>query len=226
MWASGKGSRLSTGGGLGKRGLFTDSDESILDATRPVILNGIEELVTRPDLLDRSLLIRLPTISDKERKAESSLQAEFAEKHPKILGALLDKAVVGLKNLPNVILSEMPRMADFARWVVACEGEAFLLAYKSNRTEGHALAVDASAVAAAIVRLVETGGTYDGTVGGLLKRLNEDTTPKPRDWPDSARGLSGALTRITPNLEAQGLVVALGERTSKGKPVTIKQVAA
>ena len=45
--------RLATGGGFAVRQLYTDQDEVIFDAPRPVILNGIEDIVTRPDLADR-----------------------------------------------------------------------------------------------------------------------------------------------------------------------------
>jgi len=33
-----------------------DGDEAIIAATRPIILNGIEDMIVRPDLADRSLV--------------------------------------------------------------------------------------------------------------------------------------------------------------------------
>ena len=42
------------------RELYTDQDETILDVQRPVMLNGIEEIVTRNDLLDRSIIVTFP----------------------------------------------------------------------------------------------------------------------------------------------------------------------
>ena len=38
--------RLSTGGGFSTRALYTDGEEMIFEAKRPIILNGIEELAT------------------------------------------------------------------------------------------------------------------------------------------------------------------------------------
>jgi hypothetical protein len=55
--------RLSTGGGFSTRVLYTDAEEIILNAQRPVVLTGIEDLATRGDLLDRSLVIYMPRIS-------------------------------------------------------------------------------------------------------------------------------------------------------------------
>src|ERR1022692_2638101 len=49
-WISDTLCRLATGGGFAVRQLYTDQDELLFDATRPVILNGIEDIVTRPDL--------------------------------------------------------------------------------------------------------------------------------------------------------------------------------
>ena len=43
-WLSDAFCRLASGGGLGKRQLFTDGDEYVLRAQRPVILNGIVEV--------------------------------------------------------------------------------------------------------------------------------------------------------------------------------------
>jgi hypothetical protein len=48
-WISDTLCRLSTGGGFSVRQLYTDSDEVLFDATRPQTLNGIEDVVNRPD---------------------------------------------------------------------------------------------------------------------------------------------------------------------------------
>lgn len=50
-WLSDALCRLSTGGGFSTRQLYTDNEEAIFDAQRPVIMTGIEELATRSDLL-------------------------------------------------------------------------------------------------------------------------------------------------------------------------------
>jgi hypothetical protein len=45
-WLSDAMCRLSTGGGFSARELYTDSDEVLFDATRPLILNGIADVAT------------------------------------------------------------------------------------------------------------------------------------------------------------------------------------
>jgi hypothetical protein len=52
--------RLATGGGYAIRRLYTDADEALFEAQRPVLLTGIEELPLRGDLIDRALMLTLP----------------------------------------------------------------------------------------------------------------------------------------------------------------------
>ena len=67
--------RLATGGGFATRALYSDREETVFDVQRPVILTGIEELATRADLLDRSLVIELPRLQQDRRMAESAFWA-------------------------------------------------------------------------------------------------------------------------------------------------------
>jgi hypothetical protein len=115
-WISDTLCRLATGGGFAVRQLYTDQDEVLFDAARPVILNGIEDIVTRPDLADRALLLTLAPIPEERRRPEAELWAAFEIERPRILGVLLDAVVEGLKRLPETHLPKLPRMADFALW--------------------------------------------------------------------------------------------------------------
>ena len=94
----------ATGGGFAVRQLYTDQDEVLFNATRAVILNGIEDIVTRPDLADRSIFLTLEAISEERRRPEAELWAAFEADRPKILGVLLDAVVQGLKMLPDTKL--------------------------------------------------------------------------------------------------------------------------
>ena len=114
--------RLATGGGFGGRELYSDHDEAIFDATRPLVFNAIPDLgAARPDFLDRALIVEFLDMKPEMRRDEAQFWREFEEARPRILGALLDAAAAGLRNLPNVTLDQLPRMADFAIWVSACE---------------------------------------------------------------------------------------------------------
>ena len=120
-WISDTLCRLATGGGFAVRQLYTDQDEVLFDAARPVILNGIEDIVTRPNLADRAVFLTLEPIPEERRRPEAELWAAFEAERPRILGVLLDAVVEGLKRLPETHLPKLPRMAGFALWATACE---------------------------------------------------------------------------------------------------------
>ena len=96
--------------------------EAIFDATRPMVFNAIPDLgAARPDFLDRAVIVEFLDLKPEMRRDEAQFWREFEQARPRILGALLDAATAGLRNLPNVRLDQLPRMADFAIWVNACE---------------------------------------------------------------------------------------------------------
>ena len=100
-WLSDTLCRLTSGGAFSTRRLFTDQDEMLFAAARPIILNGIEEVITRPDLADRAILLMLAPIAERQRRPETALWREFELARPRILGALLDAAAHGLQVLPR-----------------------------------------------------------------------------------------------------------------------------
>jgi putative DNA primase/helicase len=217
-WLSDAMCSLATGGGIAKRQLYTDGDEFIIDARRPILLNGIEDVATRPDLMDRSIMVHLPTIPDVNRRDEKEIYSAFEQARPHILGALLTAVSTGLRNLPDVRLNCLPRTADFAKWVTACEPAlpwppgSFTAAYMANRATGNIAATDASPVATAIRELAQryTEHPWQGSYKDLLLALEgiaDEKAIKSKGWPSSARGLSGAIERCRPNLRAIGITI-------------------
>jgi hypothetical protein len=89
-WISDTLCRLAFGGGFAVRQLYTDQDEVLFDASRPVILNGIEDIVTRPDLADRAIFLTLEPIPENRRRPEKELWAALDMARPQLLGVLLD----------------------------------------------------------------------------------------------------------------------------------------
>jgi hypothetical protein len=234
-WLSDALCRLATGGGFATRELYTDSEETLFDAQRPVTINGIEELATRGDLLDRALILYLPALSEEKRQAESKLWAEFEEARPAILGSLLDVVSSALRNLPNVTLKKKPRMADFAVWTTAAAeqlgwpADAFLNAYEQNRSSANALALEASAIADAVQALAKERG-FEGTATELLKALTVYADPSAmsqKAWPANGQVLSNKLRRIAPNLRSCGVEVSFSRDPNAGRrrSITISRSA-
>ena len=223
---------LATGGGFGTRELYSDDEEKLFDAMRPVIINGIDDLATRPDLLDRSINITLEQISEENRRDEDELWSGFYQARPRILGGLLDAVAAGLANLPTVKLDRTPRMADFARLAFAASprlgwtGNDFLDAYCGNRASANDLAIESSPVGPAILGLMHSRDDWQGTAKELLTELedhhSDEKTIRRRDWPKSPKSMANALRRISPNLRASDVNVVFCPPQGKNNRRTIR----
>jgi hypothetical protein len=229
-WISDTLCRLATGGGFAVRQLYTDQDETLFDAQRPIILNGIEDVVTRPDLAERSLFLNLEAISQEQRRSELELWTKFESERPLILGALLDAVVEGLRRLPETHLPQLPRMANFALWATACETAlwttgTFLAAYFGNLDEAVEGVIDADPVAAAVRALMTPRTVWTGTASDLLGALAEvvgERVAKSKTWPDSPRALSGRLRRAAAFLRKTGIEVAFIKSNDRRRSRTIE----
>ena len=168
--------RLSTGGGHGERELYTNREESTFEGRRPVCLNGIEDVATRPDLVDRALMLLLEAIGPDHRRDEKDIDKEFAAAAPEIFGALLDGLSAGLLNLADVAISDMPRMADFCLWAEACTcaywpAGTFMQAYRQNIAAANEIVIEASPVGDTVRRFMATRVRWEGTASELLLEL-------------------------------------------------------
>ncbi len=115
-WQSDALCRLATGGGFAARSLFTDDREMIINAERPMILNGIDNFVRRGDLMDRSIFLQLRVISPARRLGRMAFWAEFRREHSQFLGALYSAVSGGIRHWPEVRLPKLSRMADLDLW--------------------------------------------------------------------------------------------------------------
>jgi len=221
---------LATGGGFAARTLYTNSEETIIEVKRPVIINSIPVVVTAQDLTDRVINIELKQIDYRE---ESEINAAWEDAKPRIFGALLDLLVKTLAQLPEVKLTKPPRMADFTRL-----GEAMMQAqghdpgtfdtlFRANRQESVARAMESSPVAVAVRELVDAHQGQSPTIFyGTMKKLLDTLTEHRHDadgWPRSPRGLGDVLKRQSPALAAIGINVEFGGKTREGFTVTIKK---
>jgi 5S rRNA maturation endonuclease (ribonuclease M5) len=177
--------RISTGGTFGTRELFTNKNESLITAKAPVILNGITDFVVRGDLNSRTLTVGL---SCRKRKPAKKLASEFEEQRAALLGAMLDIVVAGLKRLPEIDDDnlDLPRLADVAVWLIACEdaigltsGAALSLINENQRQELLAASAE-HPVVLAVEKLLQDEMSWHGTASELLGKLvfaNEKSKP-------------------------------------------------
>jgi hypothetical protein len=202
---------ISNGGGDSTRRLHTTEDEAVWDTKRPIVMNGINQLVTRPDLADRTVCIELQKV---KYVTEIELKAAWVLDYPKIMGALYALLSGTLRGLPAVQLDTLPRMGDFAKLGIAMVRAMgldadFVAALNRNRDEVVRRGVDSSPVALALVARVRAKGAFEGSTGELMKIL-EDFKPDHFDkntWPKSPRGLGEMLRRLAPALLVYGVSV-------------------
>lgn len=228
--------RIATGAAMRTRELYSNDGERIFKVSRPVILNGIGELSSRPDLVERSVMLNLPHIPASGRQTEADVWRRFGELHPRLLGALLDAVSVALRNHAVVATPDggWPRMADFSRWVVAAEpglpwtAGRFLNCYRSNQDEGSAAAVENSAIGPAVLTLVERSqGRWEGGIGelhGVLHGGSNDLLRSRHDWPKTPAGLSSMLKRVAPGLRKIGVEVTFLTRSKSGQRIVLSRV--
>ncbi|MFL5279985.1 MAG: hypothetical protein ACJ8AW_03065, partial [Rhodopila sp.] len=216
--------RLSTGGGLATRTLYSDDEETVFDNCRPIILTAIAEVVTRPDLADRFISLILPARESANRRPDAAIEEDFQAAWPFILGALLTAASAGLRRLPDMPVPEdLPRMAGFAQWVTACEPGlgwepgTFLRAYHENIKAVANTVMEADPIAFAIVKWAagfpKDQPSWTGTAEEALAKINAvagHAAQSSKNWPRSARGLVNRLRTLAPFLTRFGVAAASG----------------
>ncbi|HEY4808727.1 MAG TPA: hypothetical protein VIH81_13440 [Roseiarcus sp.] len=229
IWLSDALCRIASGSGYGTRQLYSDDEEVLFDGARPIILNGIEDIVERPDLAERSLFSTCAPIADENRLSEDEVWEAFAATHASVMGGLLDAVSTGLRNEAEIRPPKLPRMADFAQWAIACEPALgkdgdFLRAYHANIEAAVENVIEANPVSLAARRHMEGRPSWEGSASDLLKAMNDaadERTLKSEGWPKTPRALSNRLRRAASFLRKAGVDVRF-ERDPGGRERTRK----
>ena len=229
-WLSDSFCRLAVGGGYATRSLYTDDQVTYLHAQRPLILNGIDDFVTRGDLIDRSVILHLLPVQPSDRRTERELWSSFQFDYSKILGSVLDTVAAAMRILPSVELDEVPRMADFAYWgeavgrALGWPEQSFRSAYARNRRIATDNSIDDSAVADALFGSVPSSLKWSGAIGELHRQLTViagKQVASSRRWPKNVAQFSSELRRLSPQLRVRGLSIAFS-RSRDERLITLK----
>ncbi len=231
-WLSDAFCRLASGGAFAVRKLYTNDEEMLFQVARPILLNGIEAIISRPDLADRAIFLQLPCVAEENRRSEAQLWRDFEQARPGIVGALLDAASYGLRTLPSTRLSRLPRMADFAMWACACEGAlwprgTFMRAFRENQRSAIQDVIDADPLAACVRHMMAGGRSWTGTASDLLRAAEGFTQDLPAmGRPKTARALAGRLRRSQAFLRTIGIQIAFSREGHTGnRTITIRTTA-
>lgn len=225
-----------TGSGFVKRELYTDDEDVIYRFKRCIGINGINLVSTRPDLLDRSLLLELDRIEDEQRKTDQEIMDDFEQDLPLILGGIFDVLVKTLQIKPTIKLTDSPRMADFALWgsaiseVIEATQEAFLNAYQNNIAKQTETILNENMVAMVLMAFIEDCSTHkwEGTMSELLYKLDKhapfvNININDKYWPKAPNVLSRTLNvlKITLRSADISIVISAGQK----RKVTIEKIS-
>jgi hypothetical protein len=208
---------LSTGAALSKRALYTNADATSLQAKRPAIFTAIKsDLITRPDLAERSVQVQLAKLAN--RKTEAEIADAWRRDHAHFLGLICDALAEGLKELPVVECDlgdqELPRLADaalFAEAVARGLGWPRNLLLQAIEAASSAAAdnlLDTDALAQIILELLDQhGGTWTGELSTLA--IEFYSRPLPRSMHNNPRAIRSWIDRIEqPLRDSYGISVS------------------
>lgn len=236
-WMSDTLCRLVTGEGFSKRELYTNDEDVIYSFKRCIILNGINLVPNKPDLLDRCLIFELAPILKKDRIDESIFWESFSEMNPKILGAIFSTISKAMRIYPTIQLNYKPRMADFAKWGAAIaealgySTEEFINAYNENISIQNAEALEANPIAKVIINFMVDRAEWNGSATDLfheLKDVADDLLVDTKDkrFPNDPRWLWRRIKEVKPNLKSIGIIIEKDDRNhAKGRQINIRNSA-
>jgi DNA polymerase, archaea type len=243
-WFSDEACKAITGVGSSKRRLYSDDEDIIYDYKRCLMISGINNSLTEPDALDRSILTQFDRIADEQRKEESEIETIFEEMRPKLFGYILEMLVKTLQIKPSIKLSNLPRMADFTVWAEAVaramgyQPMEFVNAYYDNIGKQNVEAIESNPVALAVEKFVYSWykegqeACWQSPTSKVLEKLNKvaqtygiDTSSKL--WPKAANSLTKRLRPILSNLrEGLGIhVVITRNTTGKNKNISTIRIS-
>ena len=227
-----------TGGGAGSRKLYSGDQEQLISVKRPVVLNGINEVVTNPDLLDRFICLELNEI--KIRKTESELRAAFQAIHPRVFGAVLKWFARALALLPAIKNEPLmlPRMGDFALLGEAVlrstkrKPKLFLRRYDRQRSKDVKNVIGASSFGAAIeAYLGQNPKGISGNHTEISRALRAHYASGVgrdaviNDWPEGGKAFGNAMRRLQPALVKIGIAAKRSGRVRQGFTWSIRRTS-
>ncbi|MHA1138538.1 MAG: hypothetical protein ACTSSE_18840 [Candidatus Thorarchaeota archaeon] len=217
-WLSDALCRAVTGDGNVTRQHYTNDDDFIRKYRRVVALNGINNVATQPDLLDRSVLFKLPRITGKNRLIEKDLLESFAKKHPEILGAIFSILSKAYKIYPTIDMTSFFRLADWTVWGCAItqalgyDPNLFTEAYAKNKVEITGEAISNDDVATTLLEFIyhHPQHFWSGKMSELLTELEKtaatlNISTTGQYWPKAGNSLSRKLNLFATPLREAGI---------------------
>lgn len=226
--------RVCTGGAFPKRKLFTDDDEITYNLRNCLILNGLNQSVTKNDLLDRCAFFELQPFDSFSRKTDEEFWNSFKADLPSILGKLFDVLSKALGIYNKLTLTTSKRLADFEKWgysiaEVAGKGDKFSRQFDEMAEFQNNEAIQGYPLAYTVTILMEQQSIYRGHPSDLYKSLCKIARTHNIDmrnslWPKAENALTRMLNNIANNLYKAGVEYIHEGHKSAGSYITLKKI--
>lgn len=210
---------IVTGSQVLKRKLYTDSEICQYDLRQPILLNGISGIVTREDMLDRSIIIDLLPLKNIGRNSERQLMRNFKNDLPFILGGIMDVLVEVIATYEPDSLLASPRLIDFYEYgYYICEaiekggGDEFCDEFDNTMYNQKKKFCENEGLSEVLRCFLEGNHNHwRGTMGELSEELlafaDEWETDEPRIVPLAANRLARELHSMDESLKRSGIYI-------------------
>ena len=203
--------RLSTGGAMVARKLYTDNTPTMMSAKRPVVISSITDVISSEDLRSRTMFLELSMLENVT--GEIRLVKNYAVARPRIMGALADCIVLALRYYETTAPLPGNRLADTTSWIMAAEAATGLspgrlaASLRNNRRDSVEALADTPLVQS-LIRLAKASPDGLRVKAEQLRGLlgNEGVSF------DNAGSLGIRLTQITTEVRTAGLVLKRDKR--------------
>lgn len=223
-----------TGTGVEERKYYTNSETVFTNYKRSFISTSIDMPKVGSDLIDRSIIIELDVLGDKETQLENALLSKFSNDHANIMGGLYDVLSSALKFQNEIILKSVPRMADFALMASAVgkalghDPDEIINIYNSNKSSYYNSEVGDDIFFSNLVEFLEVKNGFCDSVGALFNELKLYIANwHPMDIncaPKAPNYLSRELKKYTEHLRLSGWSVVFSDHAKKVRTITFNKI--
>jgi hypothetical protein len=216
--------RMALGQVDAERKLHTNQ-ELIIYQNKPAIgINGVNQIMTQDELIQRSLIIEIDPI--KTRKTDEQIWSDFHKQKPAIFASLLKvfQKTLTILETEDIDSSRLPRMADAARFMTAAAialgvtKEDFYDILTENTHNQDQQAVDFSPTGKAIIEFIKSEQSWQGTVGDLHRDIKKFLSAfytktdivvgkKPEHFPDTTQKFGMEMKKIYENVNNLGITL-------------------
>jgi len=225
---------IVTGSQVQRRKLYTDSEMCQFDLRQPILLNGISGIVTREDMLDRSIIIKLLPFEKEERRSERQIMKDFKDDLPLILGGIMDILVDVVATYEPDSLFECPRLIDFYEYgYYICEaiergrGEDFCNEFQNAMDYQKNTFCKNDSFKEVLIGFMENeDNEWKGTVGKLSDELHSfaDEFGVLDELPPTPNRLARELHLIADSLQREGLYISYSRNAKNCSVVEIRLI--